>query len=52
MIKNNWHPLKTDLQEWSNREGGGNAHMAVEGGDEAITAVRDDQESPTHPLWY
>lgn len=44
MKKDNWHHSKTDLQEWSNKTGGKNAHMAFEGGDEAISAVWNDKE--------
>ena len=40
MKKDNWNHSKADLQEWSNKkEKKKNARMAIEGGDEAITAV-------------
>ena len=39
MKKDNWNHSKADLQEWSNKKEKKNARMAVEGGDETITAV-------------
>ena len=44
MKKDNWHHSKPDLQEWSNKTGRKNARMAVEGADQAITAVCSDEE--------
>ena len=39
MKKDNWNHSKADLQEWSNKKEKKNTRMAVEGGDEATTAV-------------
>lgn len=44
MKKDNWPHSKADLQEWSNKTEKKNASMAVEGGDEARTAVWSDKE--------
>jgi hypothetical protein len=50
MKKDNWHHSKADLQEWSNKTGGKNASIAIEGGDEARTAVWNDKELTTYPF--
>lgn len=48
MKKDNWHHSKADLQEWSNKTEKKKAQMAVEGREEAITAVWKNEELTTH----